>query len=467
MKSSKYNVVIDLPEKRKLLYNAIYAGFAEVDDNTYELYKRCCSDGFNLEDATDEEKAVFENLVRGGMVITNDTIDEVAHMRMKYMDTRQSARSLSLTILPTLACNFNCSYCFEAEKSGIMSDEVMNKIVEYVETRVSNEKMLAFSIAWFGGEPLVAFGKIGELSEKFLQIKNKYDVAYHSEMVTNGWLLTDEICEKMKECSIAKLQITLDGPREIHDKKRVQKDGSPTFDGIIEKILLASKHMPVVVRVNLDRGNSLELDKLFEDIKPLSRKKNISIYPGKLSSHVTSSCSSIESSCLNVEEFAKIYKPFYSRAVAAGFPLSWYPNSKAGGCIATNRNGMTVCPDGSLCRCWSQVGNLEESYGNILGEKVQPFNGENYYKWMLHDPFSDKTCIECEFLPLCVGGCPAQRVPQTTDYMKGNNEFSHCTALKYNLKEMLLLVYENTKKRQEMEKAAKEKELATTAAQSN
>lgn len=53
-------------------------------------------------------------------------------------------------------------------------------------------------------------------------------------------------------------QITFDGPKELHDKKRVLANGSGTFDQIWENLLnlkKTDKHVSFLIRLHLDKDN--------------------------------------------------------------------------------------------------------------------------------------------------------------------------------------------------------------------
>ena len=82
-----------------------------------------------------DEKAVVDSLGRGTCVYS-------AHV--------------DLTICPTLACNFDCSYCFEKKRSGKMTAEVQNQVVSFAETMLMAFRPESLGITWFGGEPLLA-----------------------------------------------------------------------------------------------------------------------------------------------------------------------------------------------------------------------------------------------------------------------------------------------------------------------
>lgn len=80
-------------------------------------------------------------------------------------------KTLSLTIAPTLECNFSCEYCFESHTKNIMSIEIQNEIYSWV--KVAAQDKMNVNITWYGGEPLLAKIIIFEMSENMIKICKK------------------------------------------------------------------------------------------------------------------------------------------------------------------------------------------------------------------------------------------------------------------------------------------------------
>ena len=84
--------------------------------------------------------------------------------------------------------------------------------------------------------------------------------------------------------------------------------------------------------------------------------------------------------------------------------------------------------------CWVEVGNKESEIGNIwdiLNQKeLVNMYRLNYFLW---SPFDYKECLECKFLPICMGGCP--------HCAKQNNK-PDCQEWRYNIIEKLKLTYD-------------------------
>jgi uncharacterized protein len=73
---------------------------------------------------------------------------------------------MHLVLLPTEACNFRCTYCYETFPRGKMNPEIISGLKALVKEKATNLSNL--NISWFGGEPLLALVVIEELSISFL-----------------------------------------------------------------------------------------------------------------------------------------------------------------------------------------------------------------------------------------------------------------------------------------------------------
>lgn len=80
--------------------------------------------------------------------------------------------------------------------------------------------------------------------------------------VSNGTEL-DAYRDLLKPGKISKLQITLDGPAETHDQRRIYADGTGSFARIARNITMAlEQHVTVSLRINVDLDNFCQLESL-------------------------------------------------------------------------------------------------------------------------------------------------------------------------------------------------------------
>jgi len=143
-------------------------------------------------------------------------------------------------------CNLNCAYCFYLHKAdlpggpgaGRMSDAVLERFIQqYIEGVTADE--VVFS--WQGGEPTLLgvefFRRVVELEKKHARPGQ----TIQNDLQTNGTLITEEWCAFLKANRFL-VGLSIDGPKKLHDRYRVAKDGAPTFDQVFRAARLLAKH---------------------------------------------------------------------------------------------------------------------------------------------------------------------------------------------------------------------------------
>lgn len=180
-----------------------------------------------------------------------------------------SDKAFELIILPTEQCNFRCIYCYEDFSIGRMKPEIISGIKALLETRCPNLSNL--NLSWFGGEPLVAKDIVLNISEYAMSLASKYSHLHYSGfMTTNAYLLDLNTASALSNVGVKHYQISLDGPREIHDQSRVRADGKSTFDKIWNNLLaIRDSSLPVniLLRIHFTPDTVNYLEPLLEDIK--------------------------------------------------------------------------------------------------------------------------------------------------------------------------------------------------------
>ncbi len=174
-----------------------------------------------------------------------------------------------LIILPTEKCNFRCTYCYEEFAAGRMNKKTIIGIKALLERRCADLKYL--NIDWFGGEPLVAKDVVLEISEYAKALVYRYpQLNYWGSMTTNAYLLDYKTVTALANAGVQEYQISLDGPREVHDKSRVRADGSSTYDRIWTNLLAirdSSLPVSILLRIHFTVDTFKLLDPLIEDIR--------------------------------------------------------------------------------------------------------------------------------------------------------------------------------------------------------
>jgi uncharacterized protein len=141
-------------------------------------------------------------------------------------------------------CNLDCGYCFYLEKESLfpqrhrflMSDEVLRA---YVAQNIRSEPGPEVLFTWQGGEPMLRGLDFYHRAVAW-QRELANGKTIRNALQTNGVLLDEEWCAFLREAGFM-VGISLDGPREIHDAARVDKQGRPTFDAVMQGIALLRK----------------------------------------------------------------------------------------------------------------------------------------------------------------------------------------------------------------------------------
>lgn len=94
----------------------------------------------------------------------------------------------------------------------------------------------------------------------------------------------------------------------------------------------------------------------------------------------------------------------------------FYPSRKTSFCCADKENSYVIDSDGHLYSCWADFGNKDISKGNITDflskEHVKKPIDLNY---IAYDATNDIKCVQCNILPLCMGGCHKNRIYDDVD----------------------------------------------------
>lgn len=368
------------------------------------------------------------------------------------------------------ACNLDCSYCFYLSKQtlaggpgpGRMDDETLELLVrEYIDGVTGDE--VVFS--WQGGEPTLMgvdfFRRIVELQRKHARPGQRIE----NDLQTNGTLLDDEWAAFLKENRFL-VGLSIDGPRELHDRYRVTKRGAPTFDTVLAAARLL-KHFGVSFNTLtcVNRFNALhplevyrflrqEIGSTYLQFIPIVQARGFeTTAPGTwdvsrlpivgtprarpahpLSVVTDWSVDPVEYGqflCAIWDEWrrvdlGKVLVNFAETLVAQhlGLPSQLCIHSKACG------KGVAVEHDGSVYSCDHYVypeyrlGNLHD--GTPLGDLVlSPTQVRFGYAKSETLP---RHCRQCEFLSDCWGECPKNRLLRAPDGEPGVNYL--CQGLK-------------------------------------
>ncbi len=189
-----------------------------------------------------------------------------------YLGKGKSSQPESITLFLTQKCNLRCKMCGQWGESGVTK----NKSACDVKEELSFEKMKDFvdqissfspSITLFGGEPLL-YSRCIDLI-KYIKSKRM-----HVLMITNAALIKGKAAE-LVDSGLDELNVSLDGPRDLHDQIR----GLP---GLFDTITAGLKQVQTYKReknikfplINLQctitKYNYLQLEKMIDVSKDIN-----------------------------------------------------------------------------------------------------------------------------------------------------------------------------------------------------
>lgn len=432
--SSRYTILIHLRDGRALAYNGMSGAFALWTAEELADYERI-RDGARTETVAPERVAALE----GGGYIHRDDIDELAVLQSQYEGHRFRGDVMTLTIAPTLACNFGCDYCFQGQDKPVetMSAEVQDAVVSMVERAARNMKVVG--VAWYGGEPLLRRNVIESLSDRIIEITGRHGIHYEASIVTNGYLLNAEAARSLRDRRVRQAQVTLDGAEAHHDARRYLLSRKSTFARIVENlraVVDAAPELQLAVRVNIDDRNRDDIRGLIDDMAAvgLGGRDNLKMYFAPVEA-ITEGCHEIEASCMSKSAYGQLEAELYRHGYERGLTQLPYPPRFHGTCAAVRPGGFVVLPNGDLHKCWDTVSWPDRRVGTIFDLDALREN-ETLERWMGWTPFVNETCRNCKLLPNCAGACAYKFV--YAGMTRGEAAVLPCPSWKYNIKERLL-----------------------------
>jgi len=420
------------PDGTTLMYNSLTGALATFDPESWQRiqpYRKGAAFGTVSE--------IDQHLLDEGFIVPQE-MDEIVHLKGLHTAAQHDPTVWTMTICPTIACNFKCDYCFEVHQPGKMSMAVQDAIVDALMQRA--QVLQQFVVTWFGGEPTLAWDVIEALTRRFQDICAANQIEYSAAMISNGFLLDEHKVKELDAMQITNVQITLDGGQEYHDTRRILHSGKGTFDRIVTNLgHFAQVEASATIRVNVDERNEQGVFALIDRLcaAGLSGHENISIYFAAITS-TTAPSQNVHHHCMSRRSFSKKEVEYYDYAVASGLAAMPFPTQNYAGCIAIQPEQYVVQADGELHKCWNTVGQKQYAVGNILDPLRNPVSSANYQRWMKYDVFDGKlACTTCTWAPSCMGGCPYHAVYHEQTAAPDAEVYLECTTFKYNFRDML------------------------------
>lgn len=418
LRTSSYLIPVKL-ESEENKYLLIHGYTGAIDIVSEELLTKINS----ISSENDISENTLQILLKRGYVTRKSKEDEYAYVARIANALHRECDILytTFTWVVTYNCNFRCPYCFEGrdKKDGnrqlAFTKEQVDIAYDAQDKIQPHKKLRKNTITLYGGEPLLAENK--EIVNYIVEEGRKR--GYKFVAVTNGYEI-DHYLNLLSADSIYKLQITVDGPKKIHDQRRIHYKNHNTFDKIIQNIGLAlEKDIKVVIRMNSDDQNIeqyTELQNYFTE-KGFYKYTKFEFYSAILKDN--NSMSLIDHSNLKFlsaqsffekqqrltvyDEDSDIYQNIYN-SLSKKCPLTYKSIS-----CAAQANGCVLDPLGNIYPCWEVIGQKEYIKGTYSKQKVT-WNMDVLNKWKHTNIAQKEPCNHCKYALLCGGGCPYHKM---------------------------------------------------------
>jgi len=398
---SKYNIFSRLRDSNDYFIVNLLSGNADIISPE------------KAEEIKSENYTEIEEYIEKGYLVNE--AEEARQYKLKYLEFIENRENdeVQIFFVPRYACNFNCSYCYQGEyenENMQLKDEVVDAFFSYIDSEFVGRKKY---ITIFGGEPLLGGKQAEKDLEKLVVGANIRDIDI--AVVTNGYHL-NEYMDILKTATVREIQVTLDGTKEIHDKRRVLKSGEGTFDRIVTGIDSAlSSGLNINLRVVVDRENADNL----KDIARFAIEKGWTKNPlfktqlgrnyelhtcqaegDRLFSRV-SLYEKVYEIVSEYPEFLEFHRPAYSvsRFLFENGELS---DPLFDSCPGT-KTEWAFDYTGALYSCTATVGKKGEELGTFYPRVAKNF--EAIEEWEERDVVSIPECKECNLQLACGGGC--------------------------------------------------------------
>lgn len=266
---SRYNSEFKVAD-HLYIFNALSGALNRIESRDYiDAWNR-----INEGQQNDVPDDFLRRLKSKGFIYETIEDEQAQYNRVRNIALRHYGKVLRCHIVLTYNCNLDCVYCFEKNlprHTDVMSLSLAEKCMKTIKELAAGYDKV--ELVLFGGEPLLC-------NEKQLSCIS-YIVGYADEhgwiidIISNGVNLMHFLNSVSPINNLGQIQLTIDGPKEIHDLRKPMTSGLGSFDKIVASIDAAlDRKLNCVVRINVDKQNIESLPVLNQFIQEKGWFKN-------------------------------------------------------------------------------------------------------------------------------------------------------------------------------------------------
>lgn len=332
-------------------------------------------------------------------------------------------------------CNLACDYCYYSTCGG-KPGPAINRIDSFILDKFIKDYMQLSSgsatFAWQGGEPLLAGLKFFEEVVYRQSLHAPPHTVISNSLQTNATLISGRWAAFFKTYQFL-IGVSLDGPQQIHDSRRVNSAGKGSYNQVMKGIGHLRRHqvdfniLTVIHKGNVGKARELmafyrEQDLRFIQFIPCMDFRSQQVdKPGEY--EITAEAYG-EFLCEAFDEWYNGGKPEISVRFFDNM-LSVYLNGEAESCVhrAACPTSLVLEQNGDAFPCDFYI-NEAWKVGNVAADSIADMLAHpNYERFHRMKPALPDPCRSCEWQRLCYGGCPRNRKWNTEENRSGPDYF--------------------------------------------
>jgi radical SAM protein with 4Fe4S-binding SPASM domain len=273
----------------------------------------------------------------------------------------------------TEKCNLKCLHCYQTgqEQDELSSEEVNDTIEEIIETlnswRTAYGLDFSPSVNITGGEPFLR-------KDLFEILASFIDGGFDAYLLTNGILIDSKKASKLSRTGVKGVQVSIEGPEEVHDSIRGKGSFSASLKGIKN---LVNADLEVTLNATVSRLNAEHLVSMiglasglgvqrlgFSRLVPSGRGRSLTgemLKPGMVKDLYETVFSIVPENGLEIVTGDPVASQFRNNPEETGLE-----DIPLGGCAA-GVTGLTIMPDGTVVPCR----RLPVPLGNVRNDSLR------------------------------------------------------------------------------------------------
>ncbi len=327
--------------------------------------------------------------------------------------------TVALIMKGTRLCNLRCTYC-RSWAEGPNETMPFEVLARSIQTALSAPGVATVEFIWHGGEttlrPIEFYRKALWLQQRFRRPGQRIT----NQLQTNATHLSAEWLDFFLRYRFV-IGVSLDGPPEVHDKRRLDVKGRPTSHRVRAGIeMLRTAGVPFEIKMVVDDdvialGAERLLEYLLEiDVKSVAL---LNVVPeGDPDRELPGDYLAFPRFVGFLRELFRLWWPAYAGRITfreLSDLVTRLQGGRGGFCVFDDNcmgSIYTIEPQGDIAACDRYQGDPDYTFGNVLEcDLADLIGGTNLSRAHADTAAEMDVASRCQWFSICHGGCPHDR----------------------------------------------------------